>query len=128
MSNQGNNFVEVAKVSEIPAGKMTHIEINGKEIMLANVDSKFYALSDRCSHTNAPLSMGHLKENIVTCAMHGARFDITTGKKVSDPKIPSMKTDSLPANWQKYVEYIGELLSHIKTYDQDTYKVKVDKI
>jgi nitrite reductase/ring-hydroxylating ferredoxin subunit len=44
-------FVEVAKLDEVPAGKMKHIEFNGKEIMIVNLDGKFYALSDRCSHT-----------------------------------------------------------------------------
>jgi len=43
LSCQGN-FVEVAKVNEIPDGKMKHFEVNNKEIMLANLDGKFYAL------------------------------------------------------------------------------------
>ncbi|MGH9986836.1 MAG: Rieske (2Fe-2S) protein, partial [Nitrososphaeraceae archaeon] len=103
-----------------------HIEFNGKEIMIVNLDGKFYALNDRCSHTNAPLSMGHIQGNIVTCPMHGARFDITTGKKASDPKMPSFNIDLLPANMQKYMEYAGQLLSRIKTYDQDNYEVRVD--
>jgi nitrite reductase/ring-hydroxylating ferredoxin subunit len=58
--------------------------------------------------------------------MHGARFDITTGKKVSDPKMPSFNIDSLPVNMQKYMEYAGQLLSRIKTYDQDSYEVRVE--
>ena len=37
-------FVKVAKVDEIPAGKMKHVEVSGKEIMVANVDSKYYAM------------------------------------------------------------------------------------
>jgi nitrite reductase/ring-hydroxylating ferredoxin subunit len=119
-------FVEVAKLDEVPAGKMKHIELNGKEIMIVNLDGKFYALNDRCSHTNAPLSVGHIQDNILTCPMHGARFDITTGKKVSDPKMPSFNIDSLPVNMQKYMEYAGQLLSRIKTYDQDSYEVRVE--
>lgn len=119
-------FVEVAKLDEVPAGKMKHIELNGKEIMIVNLDGKFYALNDRCSHTNAPLSMGHIQDSILKCPMHGARFDITTGKKVSDPKMPSFNIDSLPVNMQKYMEYAGQLLSRIKTYDQDSYEVRVE--
>jgi nitrite reductase/ring-hydroxylating ferredoxin subunit len=120
------SYVEVAKVDEISSGNMKHVELNGKEIMIANLDGKFYALNDRCSHTNAPLSMGHIQGNIVTCPMHGARFDITTGKKMSDPKFPSLKTYSLPENLQKYMEYAGQLLSQIKTYNQEIYEVKVE--
>jgi nitrite reductase/ring-hydroxylating ferredoxin subunit len=68
----------------------------------------------------------HIQDSILTCPMHGARFDITTGKKVSDPKMPSFNIDSLPVNMQKYMEYAGQLLSRIKTYDQDSYEVRVE--
>jgi nitrite reductase/ring-hydroxylating ferredoxin subunit len=40
------DFVEVAKVDEVPVGRMKHIELNGKEIMIVNLDGKFYALSE----------------------------------------------------------------------------------
>jgi nitrite reductase/ring-hydroxylating ferredoxin subunit len=40
-----DQFIDVAKVDEIPAGKMKHVEINGKEIMIANVSGKFYVLT-----------------------------------------------------------------------------------
>jgi nitrite reductase/ring-hydroxylating ferredoxin subunit len=123
---QEQQFFEVGKVEEVPVGKMKYVEIQGKEIVISNIDGKFYAMDDRCSHTNAPLSMGHIQGNIVTCPMHGARFDITTGKKVSDPKMPSFNIESLPSNMQKYLEYAGQLLSRIKTYDQDTYEVRVE--
>jgi len=42
-----NQFVEVAKVNEIPDGKIKHFEVDGKEVLIANVSGKFYA-SDRC--------------------------------------------------------------------------------
>jgi nitrite reductase/ring-hydroxylating ferredoxin subunit len=62
-----NDFVEVAKVNEIPDGKMKHFEVDGKEVLIANVDGKFYAISDRCGHMNALLSMGNLAGTTVTC-------------------------------------------------------------
>ena len=121
-----NHFVNLASIDEIPEGKMKHAEIDGNEILAANTDGKFYALCDRCSHTNAPLSMGNLKDNVVTCPMHGARFDIKTGKKISDPTMPSINMDSLPSNLQKYMQHAGQILSRIRTYDQKTYEVKIE--
>jgi nitrite reductase/ring-hydroxylating ferredoxin subunit len=49
MSNNCS-YVKVAKVDEIPSGKMKHFEFNGKEIMIANLDSKFYGLKLRLEH------------------------------------------------------------------------------
>ena len=87
-----------------------------------------YALNDRCGHMNALLSMGNIaNDNIVTCPFHGARFDITTGRKVKEPVLtPSQEMEPLPQKWQKFMEYAGQLMSHIKTYDQQTYETKVD--
>ena len=108
-SNQGNNFVEVARVDDIPPGNMKHVEVGGKEIVIVNANGKFYALNDRCAHMNAPLSMGNLTGNIVTCPFHGARFDITTGKKVKEPILtPSQEMEPLPKTWQLYLEHAGQ--------------------
>ena len=122
-----NEFVEVAKVNEIPDGKMKHIEVDGSEVLIANVGGKFYAVSDRCGHMNALLSMGNLKENTITCPFHGARFDVTTGRKLSEPILtPSQAMEPLPQTWQKFFENVGQLMSHIKTYDQKTYETRVE--
>jgi len=81
---QNQDFVEAGKVSEIKKGQMKHTEINGKEIVIANLDGTFYAFSDRCGHMSARLSRGNLNQTIVTCPFHAAKFDITTGKKVGE--------------------------------------------
>jgi nitrite reductase/ring-hydroxylating ferredoxin subunit len=133
MEDQGNTtdpeqYIQVAKTNEIPNRKMKHVEVLGKEILIANIDGKFYALNDRCSHTNALLSMGALaNDNIVTCPFHGARFDVTTGKKVKDPVLtPVQTTEPLPKAWQNYLEHAGQLMAHIKTYNQEIYETRVD--
>ena len=119
-------FVEVANVNEIPAGKMKHVEVNGKEIVTANMNGKFCALDDRCAHMNAPLSMGNLTGDVVTCPFHGAKFNVASGKKIAEPVLtPSQEMEPLPKTWQKAMEQIGQLMSHIKTYDQPTYEIKV---
>jgi nitrite reductase/ring-hydroxylating ferredoxin subunit len=122
-----NNFVEVGKVNEIPDGKMKHVEVDGKEVLVANVGGKFYAISDRCGHMNALLSMGNLTGNTVTCPFHGAKFDIITGKKLTEPILtPPQEMEPLPPSWQKFFEYVGQLMAHIKTYDQSTYEIRID--
>jgi nitrite reductase/ring-hydroxylating ferredoxin subunit len=118
----------VADVKDVPVGKMKHIEIEEKEIMLANSDGKVYALCDRCSHSNAPLSMGALNGKVVTCPMHGARFDVTTGKKVAEPMAldPSKFPEPIPESLQKMFARNVEIMSKIKTYDQAIYETKVE--
>jgi len=126
--SDNESYVEVTKIEEISSGKMKHVELGGKEIVVANLNSKFYAMDDRCGHMNALLSMGNISnEGVVTCPFHGARFDINTGKKVKEPVLtPSQEMEPLPKTWQNYMEHAGQLMSHIKTYDQQTYEVLVD--
>lgn len=125
--SQNQDYAEVGKVPEIDNGQMKHVEINGKEIVIANLNGKFYAFAERCGHMNARLSRGNINQNIVTCPMHGAKFDIISGKKMGEPMLetpPGM--DPLPSSWQKIFEIAGKEMSYIKTHDQETYEVKVE--
>jgi nitrite reductase/ring-hydroxylating ferredoxin subunit len=124
---QNQDYVEAGKVSEITEGHMKHVEINGKEIAIVNLDGKFYAFADRCGHMNARLSRGNINQNIVTCPFHAAKFDITSGKKIGEPVLelpPEM--EPLPPNWQKYMGVVAQEMSFIKTFDQEIYNVKVE--
>ncbi len=44
-------------------------------LMFRREDGVAIALADRCAHRFAPLSMGHLRGDIVECRYHGLRFD-----------------------------------------------------
>ena len=123
-----DRLLEVGMVDEFPLGKMKHVEVNGREIVISNIGGTFYAMDDRCGHMNARLSMGNVSnDGIVTCPFHGARFDATTGKKVKEPVLtPSQQMEPLPKSWQNYLEHAGELMSYIKTYDQQTYEVQLE--
>ena len=64
---------------------MVHVEVAGRELLLANVGGTFHAVSDRCSHEGALLSGGRLDGRVVTCPAHGSRFDVATGRNLSGP-------------------------------------------
>ena len=61
------------------------VEVDGKKIALFNVDGAFYAIDDTCTHRGGPLSEGELNGNEVSCPLHGARFDVTSGAELSPP-------------------------------------------
>jgi len=121
-------LMDVEDVNAVPEGKMKHIEVGEREILLANLEGEVYALCDRCSHMNAPLSMGTLNGKVVTCAAHGARFDVTTGNKIAEPMAldPSKFPEPLPESLQKMFARSAEIMSKVKTYNQTTYETKVE--
>jgi 3-phenylpropionate/trans-cinnamate dioxygenase ferredoxin component len=81
----GYEFLQVVDASEIEPGGRIVIEIDGEPIALFNVDGKFYAIGDVCTHDNGPLAEGELIGYQLICPRHGARFDIRSGKALTLP-------------------------------------------
>ena len=78
-------FVAVAKVSEVPQQSIKCVEVAGTRIALFNLGGEFYALAEECTHEGGPLSEGEIHGGEVECPLHGARFDIKSGKVTLDP-------------------------------------------
>jgi len=75
----------VGKVSDFTPGKMQKITVDGKDVLVANIDGTYYAVNDTCTHAGASLSEGNLDGAIITCGWHGAKFDCKTGKLSAFP-------------------------------------------
>jgi 3-phenylpropionate/trans-cinnamate dioxygenase ferredoxin subunit len=72
----------VARVGDVPNGKMIGAEIGGRQILVANVDGEFFGMASVCTHMAGRLDKGSLEGNVVTCPRHGSRWDVKTGKLV----------------------------------------------
>ncbi|MFM0341419.1 non-heme iron oxygenase ferredoxin subunit [Paraburkholderia fungorum] len=83
---------DVCSVAEVKPGDMKCVSLGAARILLSNVDGKVYATSDICSHALAYLSDGFLEGCVVECPLHGARFDVTTGKAMSAPANGDIET------------------------------------
>ena len=80
MSDKGYQFVYAADVKDIQAeGKCLSLSVKKQPIVLFLYNSKVYALDNRCPHMGFPLSQGTLKDGILTCHWHHARFDLHNG-------------------------------------------------
>jgi len=64
--------VKVAETSEIPVGNLKVVKLEGKEILITNVDGNYYAIGNRCTHADVDLSKGRLEGNIIICPRHKA--------------------------------------------------------
>ena len=79
--------IDVCAVEDIPPGKSRPVRADGRDIALFNVDGTVYAIENSCLHQGAALSGGQLCGRQVTCRAHGWRFDVTTGRLCSSPKL-----------------------------------------
>ncbi len=80
-------FVRVVAVNDIPLGWYVKRAVGEHSVLLCRVGDAVYAVEDRCSHAGMPLEGGALSGRCIVCPMHGAEFDICTGKQLSLPAI-----------------------------------------
>jgi 3-phenylpropionate/trans-cinnamate dioxygenase ferredoxin subunit len=85
-------FVSVAKVSGTPPGTISVHEVGDRRIALCNVNGRFYAIDDLCTHDGGPLDQGQLQDQLVECPRHGAKFDVTDGRAVVLPAVQPVRT------------------------------------
>jgi toluene monooxygenase system ferredoxin subunit len=62
------------------AGEVAGVDLDGKKIVLVNVDGAVRAFEDRCPHLGSRLSEGDLDGSTLTCAYHLWEFDALTGR------------------------------------------------
>jgi nitrite reductase/ring-hydroxylating ferredoxin subunit len=66
--------------SELAPGEMKAVNLEGLNILLANIDGVVYAASNTCTHEDADLVDGHLEGRSVVCPLHYSEFDLKTGE------------------------------------------------
>lgn len=82
-----SNFVKVASTAEIPQGMMKKVMLGTQPVLIANVEGKYYAIGDVCTHAGGPLHQGRLSGNEVVCPWHGSHFDLATGQVKRGPAL-----------------------------------------
>ncbi|TVR66588.1 MAG: non-heme iron oxygenase ferredoxin subunit [Gemmatimonadales bacterium] len=86
-------WVKVATEEECQGNGCVHAVVaDGLEVVLVRLDDGIYAMEDRCSHQDFPLSEGAVENGQLECVFHGAKFDVRTGKAKQLPAIKSVRT------------------------------------
>lgn len=87
-------WVRVAGLSECEGnGCVRGVTADGEQVVLVRVEDEIFALEDRCSHKDFPLSEGEVDESgRLECIFHGAKFDVRSGRAVQLPAIRPVRT------------------------------------
>jgi toluene monooxygenase system ferredoxin subunit len=73
-------FRRVAAQDALWAGEMRPVEVDGRRVLLVNVDGRINAFEDRCAHKGVPLSQGRLRGAELVCWAHEWQYDACTGE------------------------------------------------
>jgi nitrite reductase/ring-hydroxylating ferredoxin subunit len=85
-------------LAELPPGKTKLVKVNGQDAAVYNVDGRFYATANACTHVGGPLNEGELKGKIIECPWHGSCFDVTSGAVICGPAEEPLATYTVTAD------------------------------
>lgn len=71
---------------------MKEFQVNGQSVCVSNIDGKYYAINNVCSHEGGPLAEGRLQGYEVECPWHQSRFDMRTGEVKFPPAVEPQTT------------------------------------
>ena len=84
-------FIKVAQTTELKSGAKKKISLQGKDVLLTNIQNSYYAIDNTCPHMGGSLYEGNLEDSHIICPKHGSIFDVKTGKVVQRGKLFFMK-------------------------------------
>lgn len=80
-----SDWTDVAPEAEFPPGTCRVTDAEGVAIAVFNVNGRYCAIEDLCSHEAETLSTGTVDGFEVLCPRHAARFSLITGDALSPP-------------------------------------------
>ena len=79
MATQIAEQIRVGSIDELETGGCRVVTGGGHAIAVFHHDGRVYAVDNRCPHMGFPLDRGSVKDGILTCHWHNARFDLASG-------------------------------------------------
>lgn len=79
------DWIDVAAADTLAPGQVRVVNADGTLIAVFNVDGRYYAIEDVCTHDGGDLASGPLEGDEVVCPRHGARFCVRTGEALTAP-------------------------------------------
>ena len=101
-------FTQVAKTSDFTKNSTREFSVAGHEILVARIGEAYYAANNRCPHVGGKLAGGKLEGTVITCPLHGSRFDLRNGKVIQWTDYPAPL---------RILSKIFKLAKPLKTYE-----------
>jgi len=74
-----SRFVRAFALNDLPEAGCRTVTLEGRVIVVFQTIIGIFAVDNRCPHMGFPLDRGSVKDGILTCHWHHARFDLASG-------------------------------------------------
>lgn len=91
-ASQGKEFTRFCEETALPNDSKRAKNINGTMVLVVHTQGKLFAVSNVCSHQDKFLHVGRVRNCKITCPLHGAQFDLATGKATCLPATKPIPT------------------------------------
>ena len=78
-------FHKLGAADEVGPGDIRQYVLEDRFVALCNVDGEFHAFEDVCTHQFTHLTEGEFDDSMVTCPLHGAKFDVRRAPRRACP-------------------------------------------
>lgn len=82
-----SKVIKVCELRDLKSTKALSFHVENKEIAVCQVNGKYFAFDNECTHQFGILSDGWLEDYKIECPLHGAQFDIRDGKALCMPAV-----------------------------------------
>jgi len=80
------------RTQEVRPGQIIRVHLKGESIAVYNINGKFYATQNSCTHADGPLNEGTLEGTQIICPWHGSCFEVTNGQVFCGPAKEPLRT------------------------------------
>ena len=84
-------FVKAMEIAELSPGEGKQLDVEGQSIAVFNIEGNLYAIEGNCSHRGGLLGEGEVEGEVVKCPLHGAQFNVKSGKVLTPPAGSDMR-------------------------------------
>ncbi|MGV9802291.1 glutamate synthase-related protein [Mycobacterium sp. NPDC003449] len=125
MAAESTTALRVAALSDLPDHAPFAARAAGRDLVLIRRGDDVSALDGRCAHRGALMSDGHVDGELLTCGLHGWRYDIETGVAPVNPSVALTRFPAWVSDGAVYVEAsaVAALArANPQRYDDDGYQ------
>ncbi|SBT75539.1 ferrodoxin reductase-like protein, putative [Plasmodium ovale] len=108
--------VFLLRKDEIKEGEMVEVKVNGEKdtVLLVKIDGKYHCVGPKCPHYSAPLKLGILTKEYITCPWHDAKFDFKTGECINGPSFSDIPTYDVVIEGECIYAYFPKEIDNFK--------------
>jgi nitrite reductase/ring-hydroxylating ferredoxin subunit len=85
MADSDDSVVRVCAKADVTPDSVKAFAVGARTLAVYNIEGKYYATDDECTHAAASLADGMLDGDVIECCMHLGSFRVPTGEVVNPP-------------------------------------------